>query len=381
MSEYQYYEFQAIDRPLTPEQMQEVRSYSTRARITRASFVNDYSWGSFKGDPDGWMEKYFDTFLYYANWGTHILKLRLPARLLDLKTARQYCVGDSAYAWEKGGNVILSFGCDEDDGEWVEGEEQLSPLLPVRAELARGDLRALYLGWLLCVQNHELDDEDAEPPVPPGLGQLGGSLDEFANFLCIDGDLLDVAAEASEVLGEAQLSREEVHAWVTGLPSGEKDDILTGLIVEEDLARATELLQRFLKQRSGAHDGSGTQAARRTVGELLEAAETRAEERRQAEARKRDEEAECRKRQAEIARAEFLDQIAGQQLKLWARIEGLIATKQPKRYDEAVKLLIDLRDLAQREGKDDKFRMRIETIHAVHARKPSFLERLGKAGL
>ena len=33
MSEYQYYEFQAIDRPLTVEEMQILRGYSTRARI------------------------------------------------------------------------------------------------------------------------------------------------------------------------------------------------------------------------------------------------------------------------------------------------------------------------------------------------------------
>jgi hypothetical protein len=52
MSEYQYYEFQATDQPLTDKEMQTLRSYSTRATITRTSFVNDYSWGSFKGDED-----------------------------------------------------------------------------------------------------------------------------------------------------------------------------------------------------------------------------------------------------------------------------------------------------------------------------------------
>jgi len=52
MSEYQYYEFQAIDRPLTKKEMEELRSYSTRARITPTSFVNDDSWGSFKGNED-----------------------------------------------------------------------------------------------------------------------------------------------------------------------------------------------------------------------------------------------------------------------------------------------------------------------------------------
>jgi hypothetical protein len=41
MSEYQYYEFQAIDRPLSVKEMSELRSCSTRARITPTSFVND----------------------------------------------------------------------------------------------------------------------------------------------------------------------------------------------------------------------------------------------------------------------------------------------------------------------------------------------------
>ena len=64
MSEYQYYAFQAIDRPLTKKEMAQLRSCSTRARITPTSFVNNYSWGSFKGEEDAWMEKYFDAFLY-----------------------------------------------------------------------------------------------------------------------------------------------------------------------------------------------------------------------------------------------------------------------------------------------------------------------------
>lgn len=69
MSEYQYYEFQAIDRPLTEKEMRELRSCSSRARITPTSFVNDYQWGNFKGDENAWMEKYFDAFLYLAKRG------------------------------------------------------------------------------------------------------------------------------------------------------------------------------------------------------------------------------------------------------------------------------------------------------------------------
>jgi hypothetical protein len=56
MSEYQYYEFQAIDKPLNAKQMAELRSYSTRAQITPASFINEYNWGNFKGNSDRWMD-------------------------------------------------------------------------------------------------------------------------------------------------------------------------------------------------------------------------------------------------------------------------------------------------------------------------------------
>jgi hypothetical protein len=52
MSEYQYYEFLAIDRPLTEEEIDELRWFSTRATITPTSFANEYIWGNFKGDPE-----------------------------------------------------------------------------------------------------------------------------------------------------------------------------------------------------------------------------------------------------------------------------------------------------------------------------------------
>lgn len=68
MSEYQYYEFVAIDKPLTAAQMAELRSRSSRAVITPTSFVNEYHWGNLKGDPLDWMRRYFDAHIYVANW-------------------------------------------------------------------------------------------------------------------------------------------------------------------------------------------------------------------------------------------------------------------------------------------------------------------------
>src|SRR5207302_10622823 len=63
MSEYQYYEFRAIDHPLDKRAMGELRAITSRATITPTSLVNEYHWGDFKGDPDKLMDRYFDAHL------------------------------------------------------------------------------------------------------------------------------------------------------------------------------------------------------------------------------------------------------------------------------------------------------------------------------
>ncbi len=68
MSEYQYYEFQAIDKPLDKKAVQALRKLSSRAQITPTSFVNEYNWGDFKGNPLKLMEKYFDAFIYFLGF-------------------------------------------------------------------------------------------------------------------------------------------------------------------------------------------------------------------------------------------------------------------------------------------------------------------------
>ncbi len=381
MSEYQYYEFQAIDRPLTEKEMHELRAYSTRAHITPTSFINDYSWGNFKGDEDAWMEKYFDAFLYVANWGTRVLKLRLPSRLLDLETAHLYCPGEQAFAREKSGKVVLTFVSDiEGGGEWVEGEDWLSSLISVRAELARGDKRSIYLGWLLCVQSGELDDEDVEPPVPHGLGKLSASVKSLVDFLRIDKDLLHVAVQASRPMLDVREKQEEIRRWVSRLQADEKDAVLARLITGEDLSPATELLMRFIRECDQKAQEPTQKPQRRTVGELLRSAEEHAQERRQLAAKKAAEEKARREREAATLRTKHLDKIEGREPDLWNEVENLISTKQPKSYDSAVQILVDLRDLAARNGETDKFRARIDAISMTHSRKPSFIERLRKTG-
>lgn len=379
MSEYQYYEFQAIDRPLTAAEMSELRSVSTRGRVTPTSFVNEYSWGDFRGNPDLWMERYFDAFLYLANWGTRVLKLRLPPRLLGPTTVLAYLGSESASVNVKSGQVILSFRSDDEHGgEWVDGEGRLSSLISVRAELARGDRRTLYLGWLLRVQAGEVRDDDLEPPLPPGLGQLSGALDSLADFLRIDRDLLHAAAQASPPPPELTIERDDVRRWVGGLPGEQKDDLITRLIVDSDHARVTELLQRFLSERRSSE--SDPAIRKRTVAQLLAAAKACAKQRKQREAREHAAARERREKEAAEARNQHLDSLVDHENRLWSEVENLVATSKAAGYDQAVHILIDLRDLDRRCAGGD-FRRRIEALRQANGRRSAFISRLLKAGL
>src|SRR5262249_13494015 len=166
MSEYQYYEFQAVDRPLTPAEMAELRALSTRASISPTRLQNVYHYGNFKGNPLALMERYFDVFVYVANWGTHRCMLRLPRRALDPDSARRYCDDEHTKLHVTRDHVILEFRSqDEEAAGWVDDEEAegwLPSLVSLRAELASGDLRALYLGWLASLYSDALDDEEFE---------------------------------------------------------------------------------------------------------------------------------------------------------------------------------------------------------------------------
>jgi hypothetical protein len=382
MSEYQYYEFQAIDRPLTSEEMAQLRRLTTRATITPSRLQNVYHWGDFKGDPLELMGRYFDAFVYVANWGTHQFMLRLPRRAFDPGLVQRYCSGECLEVHAKGDNVILEFMSRDEEGTyWVEDEEAeawMPALLPLRGDLIDGDLRGLYLAWLACVGIGELEDEEVEPPVPPGLGNLSAPLEAFAEFLRVDKDLLAVAAAGSEPLQEVGSSLAGLERWISELPDSEKDQLLVRAVKGEATQLRAELLARFREARAPA---VAPPAGRRTVAELLEAAEHRAEARRREEAARKAAEQARQEREQALARARHLDALEGREEELWHQAQALIETKRPKEYDQAVELLKDLRDLSARRSGGDLFATRISRLRERYAKRPSLIERLDRAGL
>ena len=137
----------------------------------------------------------------------------------------------------------------------------------------------------------------------------------------------------------------------------------------------------LLRGLRGDPDEGRVARPRRTVAELLDAsAELRTERLRRAEAEAAAREA-LRERQREAARQNRLDELAKNQESAWAEAGTLIGTKVPARYDEAVTLPADLRELARRDEEAGEFERRFAALREEHLRKPSLIARFDRAGL
>ena len=380
MSEYQYYDFRAIDRPLTRKEMAALRSISTRAAITATSFTNHYEWGDLKANPSKLLGKYFDVFVYVANWGTHAFCIRLPQESVDYKLLKAMVTGGTVQVRKTARFVIVEFGSEAEwDGE-DNGTGWMSSLMPLRSDLLRGDLRCLYLGWLRCAQDDGPGEVKLEPPVPAGLKELSGPLYALIEFLEIDEDLVEVAAQASKPLA-AGPTRRELSAWIRSLPEKDKNELLITAVAEQGERWRNDFIRRFRRQNLRQTSDGSAASERRKAGDLLAAAHARAKERARLLNEQRIAEAAKRRAEDEANRARYLDQLARREPEIWKRVAAHIQMQQPKDYDKAVILLTDMHDFAVRRGQTARFQMALEKIRQVHAAKGSFLRRLAKANL
>jgi hypothetical protein len=377
MSLYQYYEFRAVDRPLSRTEQDELRKISTRARITATGFVNHYEWGDFGGDPDRLMARYFDLFLYFANFGSRRLSIRLPKRLLDAAGLKRFTTSnDSVRVRTAGDHVIVDVILYDIEAEYDDrGDGWLEALAPLRDDILDGDLRPLYLIWLMAVESGEAPDDAIEPL--PGIGPLKPSHEAFAQFFYIDGDLVNAAAEVAPAQSAVEPSREAVAKAINSLADTEKAAYLLRLYDGDPLLRA-ELRRRCRASTSPV----GDQRPRRTAGELRAAAERLREERDRAEAKRALAAQRKREREEAKARDVRLDALARRgEAAAWRDVEELIGQRNNPAYDKTAALLADLRELALRQGTDDVFHHRLVELRTRHRTKRRLVERLTAAGL
>ena len=373
MSEYQYYEFQAIDKPLDEADRKALRRLSSRAQITATSFTNHYEWGDFKGSPRKLVERWFDLHLYVANWGTRQLMIRLPKRLVDQDRLDAWLMGtDLAEVLEAGDNLILdicSDGEDAVDRGWDDGSGWLGAMAPLRADLLSGDWRLPYLLWLAGVESGSLRDDALEPL--PGIAPLNGGLQAFAGFFRIDEDLVRAAAEAPANAHERGSSPMRLRTVIAGMPESQKTAMLLRL-AEGDPHVAAELRSRV---RSALSLGLGSPTLRSAAALRNRARAIRKERETAAAARRRDERLR-QERLAEQARRTHLAALRRRGKDVWREVEAEVGRRNAAGYDRAAGLIFDLRTLADEDGAMADFANRLNALRKRHERKQRFLERL-----
>ena len=266
---------------------------------------------------------------------------------------------------EGGTYIILDINFHEEGVVfWVEGEGWLSSLVRLRDDILRQDYRVLYLAWLKAISMNALNESEREPPAPPGLHSLSSALRNFVDLFEIDKHLVAVAAKMS---GEqSQVSESDLRQAIGHLSRDECEEYLLRLARGEphlSIALNVRLRQATISSESPS-------PVRRTVKQLL------------TEAKQEHEEEKRRKAlEAEQKRIQELEALARREGEAWQEVEQLTQKSSAKTYEQAVQLLLQLREVASRQKQDDIFRQRLNGIYERYKTRHSLIEKLHTVGL
>jgi hypothetical protein len=366
MSEYQYYEFQAIDRSLTTEEQAEIDKLSSRAKVTPNQAVFLYNYGDFRGSAEAVLTKYFDAMLYMANWGTWQLIFRFPKSLISPKLFKPYDLPDVITVTSTANHIVLNINITDENGisGWAEGEGWLPKMLPLREDLMAGDLRLLYLVWLQVAPN--LEEDAVEPPIPPNLDKLSKPLQAYMEWIELDPDLVKAAAQASP---RHQADEVKLEKWLPALTEAERQKFLLKLVKREPQVDL-QLIGRLKELAGVGKPAASLTPGARTFSEIHSIADNVSEQREQQE-----------KKAAKAKRIKELEALAPKEEQTWQKILDLIAVKQSLPYDRATALLKDLRDLAEHQGKLPEFAQRFQKLMREYSTRPALIARWQKIKL
>src|SRR6266487_1952968 len=373
MSEYQRYEFMTSDRPLTRVQLDAVNALSSHIEASSTHALIEYHWGDFKHNRIKVLQEFFDGFLYWANWGSPQLAFRFPHGILPADLIDGYDLEDFVTFTRYSDYDILDiqFGEMEAPDEWINYE--LGSLIALRDELMEGDLRALYIVWLAAQimiegydeeedENEEEDWEISVPPLPPGFGTLTAAQYSLAELLRVPQELLVAAARHSKTV--APTTGDDFAAWVRLLPPDRQNDYLVRLAHNEPGLR--RLLVRELREL-----GQDKTRATPPTGEHVTYATLLAESKvmkAQLEREKREQE--------QLARQRHLQDIHDHRDAYWHQVEQAVSRGTGSGYDEAVRLLVELREAAEQFKESQEFQDRFRAWVRPHLRRPAFVKRL-----
>jgi hypothetical protein len=374
MSEYQDYEFAAIDGPISDEGLRYARSCSSRANVSRVRWQNTYHFGDFGGSVDNLL-KYYDAHFYIANWGTVRLGLAFPKGAIASEVFQPYLRGGERYedtltVNEIGNRCIVWWERNEEGGwGWTGGEGLIDELIGVREELLRGDYRALFLGWLADFDPDEWRDPGdgavVMPPIPAGLDHLSPALAGLIKQFPVDRDALVVAAGLSQA---GTPDRIPIAAVLERLSVSEMRALLARVAEGGGSGVMTEL-NRLTYPRTQL---PVRQAMRCTdfAAKTIELRENRRKREAKAAAATQQREAELRK--------QHLASVMQRADTLWSGLDPLMDQKTASAYDQAAAQLQELREAYTQAGDVGDFQQKLTGFRRRYSNRPAMLRRIAK---
>jgi hypothetical protein len=380
MSEYQYYEFLAIDNPLTEKEMAELRTISSRATISPVSFTNEYNWGDLRCSSEEILLRYFDIHIYVANWMTAILQVRLPIEALSTETAEAMTVPYVLTFSSSGSHWIITWALEDSENYdrfgMEDGTGWMGRLASVRDELLRGDIRSLYIGWLAAVSDEMIDDDELEPRAVSGLGNLTAAQKALAEYLEVDQDLLSGAGIGGLAMQKDEISEKEMEKWIDTLTQDEVKTVLKHLLTGKGQQTERNLKTRYAAwQRDLPNEKD--EPPRRTLGELRQNAEKSQQIRVEEQEHKRKK-LEIRRREERIR---YLKILSKDFPKAWKSIREPIKRGSGKGYDEACSAIVDISEAHALLGTEEQFNHELKKFMAPHLKRKALVQRLVKAGI
>jgi hypothetical protein len=372
MSEYQFYEFVALDGPISDEGLRYAEGCSSRAEVSRFYWRNVYNFGDFGGNVETLL-KYYDAHLYIANWGSVHFALALPADCLHEDVLRPYLRGNDPYeetlsVKKDADRCIVWWKRNEEGGwGWTEGEGIISRLTGIREELMRGDCRALFLGWLADFDPNEWSDPgDAGvllPPIPAGLDCLTPSLQALLEQFPVDQDALAVAA------GQSQGTMPDRIPIATVLDKTPLPKMKTWLerVAEGNGSRVMSELNRLTYPRMEA-----------VAGEPLTCVDFAANtiEIREARLKKEARAAAAERRRVAAARKRHLEGVMKRADTIWAELDLLMDEKTASGYDSSAEHLKELHDAYEQAERGVEFQDKLNVFRERYSRRPAMMRRI-----
>ena len=386
MSEFQYYDFRAVDRPLNDKERQEISSWSSRSKVSAHRAVFSYSYGDFREDFEDVVTKYFDMGFYYTNWGTKHIIFRFKKTDIDYKAISLFDIDGSEYTGystgieirKKGDFVTISIEyCDDNSGDWIEDDDNsLDDFLPLRDDILRGDYRSLFVFWLniayLLNENDEEDEDDDDdydedsdlemPPVPANLKRISGALSSFMDFYGIDEDLVAAAAEFSE---DSKTVEPNFEKTLLQLDEKEKNDWLLRLLKGETRLEAS------LKKRLAEFQPKDKVASKKVkLSDIFELIGEKERERRAQAAI-----------DAHNAHVKKMNDLKKKEESLWVSAEDNLKDNSYKQHEKAAETFKNLYDMSLFFNQKNDFLKRFNQIVKPFSSSKAKMGRLKNAGL